>query len=332
MKDEEFIIEQELRDIYYNPSAGYQSAERLYQKVKETGLKVSRATVKDWLKTQDTYTRYKPIVRKHKFQRTFVKDLGDQVQMDLVDMGKYKDQNKGYHWILTAVEILSRFAFTISVYRKTTKYMTEAVRELLKEFNGRFGRYPKTAQFDDGKEFYNVGVKELLKSYDVSYFSTNSSRKAAIVERYNRTLKTSMWKYFYANGSYKWIDILNELTSNYNQTKHSSILIKPADVNESNKDDVWIMLFGYGLGEYPKPKFSLKETVRISKYKNIFEKGYEANFTEEIFKISKVFIGDPNMYELEDHESEPIIGKFYESELSAVDKKDDVYKVAKILK
>ena len=108
--------------------------------------------------------------------------------------------------------------------------------------------------------------------------------------------------------------------------------MKPADVNESNKDDVWITLFGYGLGEYPKPKFSLNETVRISKYKNIFEKGYEANFTEEIFKISKVFRGDPNMYELQDHESEAIIGKFYESELSAVDKKDDVYKVEKILK
>ena len=51
--------------------------------------------VKEWLKTQDTYTRHKPIVRKHKFQRTFVKDLADQIQMDLVDMGKYKNQNKG---------------------------------------------------------------------------------------------------------------------------------------------------------------------------------------------------------------------------------------------
>ena len=103
-------------------------------------------------------------------------------------------------------------------------------------------------------------------------------------------------------------------------------------MNESNKDAVWITLFRYGLGEFPKPKFSLSETVRIYKYKNIFGKGYEANFTEEIFKISKVFRGDPNMYELEDHEREPIIGRFYESELSAVDKKDDVYRVEKTLK
>ncbi len=90
MKDKEFVIEQKLRDIYYDPGTGFQSAERLYQKVKDDGLDVSRRIVKEWLKTQDTYTRHKPIVRKHKFQRTFVKDLADQIQMDLVDMGKYK--------------------------------------------------------------------------------------------------------------------------------------------------------------------------------------------------------------------------------------------------
>ena len=105
MKDKEIVIEQKLRDIYYDLGAGFQPAERLYQKAKGDGLDVSRRIVKEWLKTQDTYPRHKPIIKKHKFQRTFVKDLADQIQMDLVDMGKYKNQNKGYYWILTAVEI-----------------------------------------------------------------------------------------------------------------------------------------------------------------------------------------------------------------------------------
>ncbi len=156
MKDKEFVIEQKLRDIYYDPGAGFQSAERLYQKAKDDGLDVSRRIVKD------TYTRHKPIVRKHKFQRMFVKDLADQIQMDLVDMGKYKNQNKGYYWILTAVEILSRYAFTIPVYRKDTRNMTKAVDDLLEEFKERFGKYPNVAQFDEEKEFYNVGVRDLL--------------------------------------------------------------------------------------------------------------------------------------------------------------------------
>lgn len=121
---DEFIIEPELQNLLYNPGTGYQSIERLYQKAKEKGLYVSRRIVREWVKTQNTYTKYKPIVRKHKFQRTFVKDLTNQIQTDLVDMGKYKNQNKGYYWILTAVEILSRYAFTIPVYRKDTKSMT----------------------------------------------------------------------------------------------------------------------------------------------------------------------------------------------------------------
>ncbi|CAB4009156.1 integrase core domain-containing, partial [Paramuricea clavata] len=107
--------------------------------------------------------------------------------------------------------------------------MTKAVNLLLDEFKKRFGKYPEVAQFDEGKEFYNVGVRNLLQKHNVRYFSTNSDRKAAIVERFNRTLKTMMWKYFYSKGTYNWVDAIDELTYNYNHTKHSSILMRPAD-------------------------------------------------------------------------------------------------------
>ena len=89
-------LEQGWRNIYYNPKTGYQSSERLYKKALEDGLNVNRKLVKEWLKSQDTYTRYKPVVRKHKFRKTYVDYLGEQIQMDLVDMSKYKNQNKGY--------------------------------------------------------------------------------------------------------------------------------------------------------------------------------------------------------------------------------------------
>ena len=141
-------------------------------------------------------------------------------------MSKYKNQNKGYYWILTAVEILSRYAFAIPVYRKDTNNMTKAVTELLKQFKNCFHVHLKVAKFDDGKEFYNVGVKTLLEKHEIGYFSTKSGKKAAIVERFNRTFKTAMWKCFYSKGSYKWIDILDQLVYNYNNTKHNTILMK----------------------------------------------------------------------------------------------------------
>ena len=211
--------------------------------------------------------------------------------------------------------------------------MTDAVEKLLEEFKVRFDEYPNVVQFDDGKKFYNVGVKTLLEDNNIRYFSTQSDKKAAIVERFNRTLKTMMWKYFYSKGTYNWVDVLDDLVTNYNNTKHGSILLKPADVNKTNEYQVWTTLFGAAVGDLPLPKFRVGDTVRVSRYKSIFSKGYEANFTEEIFKVKKVIRGDPNTYDLQDHEGEPIIGKFYEEELSRVDKKrDDVYRVEKILK
>ena len=91
---------------------------------------------------------------------------------------------------------------------------------------------------------------------------------------------------------------------------------------------MWVTLYGSALGKLPLPIFRVGDNVRVSRYKSIFGKGYEANFTEEIFKISR----DPNMYEIMDHEGEPIIGKFYEEELSAVDDKDDTYRIEKVPK
>lgn len=191
----------------------------------------------------------------------------------------------------------------------------------------------KLAQFDDGMEFYNVGVKKLLKEHGVEYFSTKSDKKAAVVERFNRTLKTIMWKYFYARGTYKWIDVLDQFVENYNSSVNRSVMMKPKDVNKSNESEVWTTLFGHQFADNPLPKFKVGESVRITKYKSIFTKGYEANFTEELFKVVKVIRGDPTVYEIEDHTGEQIIGKFYEQELSLVNKKpDDVYRVEKVLK
>ena len=327
-------LEQGLRDIYCNRKTGYQSSERSYKKALEDGLNVNRKLVKEWLKSQDTYTRYKPVVRKHKFRKTYVDYLGEQIQMDLVDMGKYKNQNKGYYWILTAVEILSRYAFSVPVYRKDTNNMTKAVTELLKQFKDRFDeQYPKLAQFDDGKEFYNVGVKTLLEKHDIKYFSTKSDKKAAVVERFNRTLKTAMWKYFYSKGTYKWIDILNQMLYNYNNSKDSTVSMKPKDVNKKDDDQVWTTLYGHVNAESLLPKFKIGDMVRVSKYKSAFTKDYEANFTKELFKVIKIIRGYPNVYEIEDLEDEQIIGKFYEKELSGVNKRDDdIYRVEKILK
>ena len=109
-----------------------------------------------------------------------------------------------------------------------------------------------------------------------------------------------MWKYFYSKGTYKWVDVLNDLVANYNNIKHRAILMKPEDVSRKNEGEVWTTLYGHVYGELKLPKFKVGDTVRVSKYKSIFAKGDEANFTEELFKVRKVIRGDVNVYEIED--------------------------------
>ena len=133
---EKFNTEQQLCDIYCDPMTGFQSKERLYQKAKEEGLTFSRKSVGEWLKSQDVYTWYKPIVRKlPAYRKTWVRNVAE-----------YSKENGGNKWILTSIEILSRYTFATPVYRKDTKNMTTAIRDLLTQFYDGFGTYPKLAQ------------------------------------------------------------------------------------------------------------------------------------------------------------------------------------------
>ncbi|CAB4028749.1 integrase core domain-containing [Paramuricea clavata] len=112
--------------------------------------------------------------------------------------------------------------------------MKDAVSNILEQFNNHFGKYPKFTQFDQGTEFYNKEVKSLLNKHNIEFFSTYSDKKAAVVERFNRTLKALMWKYFYSASTYKWFDVLQDLTDNYNSSVNRSIKTTPDSVNESN--------------------------------------------------------------------------------------------------
>ena len=131
--------------------------------------------------------------------------------------------------------MLLHYPFT----KKGTSNMTNAVEGLPEDIKDRFGHYPlPLAQFNDGKEFYNVGVKALLGGHGIKYFSIKSDKKAAVVERFNRTLKTAMWKYFCSKRTYKWVDVIADLVYNYNNTKHSTTLKKSKDVSKENEGAV----------------------------------------------------------------------------------------------
>ena len=292
-------------------------------------MKVTRQQVRDFLQTQDTYTKTKPKVGKKEYRKTVVDDLGQQLQLDLVDMTEdRKHSNNRYRWILTSIEVLSRYAFTEPSKTKNGADVTDAMEKILSEFKVQFGKYLDVVQSDDGNEFKNKNVNKLLDSLNIRHFTTLVkregktffNRKAAVVERLNRTLKRIMWKYFTEHNTKKWLHILEDVTFNYNNSVNGSIKMKPSQVSKENADEVWINLYG-NFDHTQKPRYSVDDIVRVEKYHSgtRFVKGYTVNFTDELFKITRVYRGDPVMYGIQDVESgENIKGRFYERELSYV--------------
>ena len=242
-------------------------------------------------------------------------------------MSKFDGENDGYRWILTTIDVFSRYAFATPVRRKHKKFIEAAVMHVLEEYEEKFGKHPDVIQFDNGGEFYNQRVLPLLKSMDIRYFLTQlTSKKASIVERLNRSLKTIMWKFFDDSGENKWIDVLDLFVENVNSRKNRSIGMSPDQVSKDNSYEVFAKLYGHAIS-MKEPKFKEGDIVRISEYsspfydsnKKKFKKGYLANFSQELFVVTTVDYGDPNMYELEYKEGgQRVRGRFYEQELSHV--------------
>ncbi len=169
-----------------------------------------------------------------------------------------------------------------------------------------------------------------MKKYKINMYSTYSNLKASICERFNRTLKSRMWKEFSLQGNYKWLDILPDLMKSYNNTKHRTIGMKPKDVTAKNEAQV-LQRFSLQTGTNKKPKFKINDKVRVSKVKQLFEKGYTPNWSTEVFTITKVMRTKPVVYFLKDYRDQPVSGSFYEQELLKV-KYPDVYLVEKVIK
>jgi hypothetical protein len=258
-------------------------------------------------------------------RKTVMYGIADTYQIDLVEMIPYAKFNKNHKYILTVIDVFSKFAWALAVKTKSAKDVTRAMNKVFQA-----GHIPKNIHSDLGKEFYNKEFERLLKSHNINHFSTFSTMKASIVERFNRTLKTKMWKHFNLLGTYKWLNVLQSLVDEYNNTKHRTIKMTPNEVNKENEDRLLQTVYKYEK-RLESNKFNIGDSVRISKYKHAFEKGYTPNWTTEIFKIACVQRTQPLTYLLNDYQNKKIEGAFYEQELQKV-KNPNVYLIEKIIR
>ena len=228
--------------------------------------------------------------------------------------------NTGIRFLLCVIDIFSKYAWGVPLKDKKGISIVKAFQSILKQSN----RKPNKIWVGKGSEFYNAYFKKWLRDNDIVMYSTDNEGKSVVAEIFIRTLKSKIYKYMTSISKNVYIDKLDDIVDEYNNTYHTTSKIKPIDVKyntyinpskEINTKD---------------PKFKVCDHVRISKYKNIFAKGYMPNWSEEVFVIKKVKNTVPWAYVINDLNGEEITGTFYEKELQKTSQEE--FRIEKVIR
>ena len=246
---------------------------------------------------------HKPIIRKFNKRKVYSQFKDNIWGVDLAEMQSLSRKNKGIKYLLCAVDLCSKYAFVIPLKDKKGISIVNAFNKIIKQSN----RKPNKIWVDQGREFYNNVFEKWLSDNDINMNSTYKEGKSVVAETFIRTLKNKLYKHMTATGKNVYY-VLDDVVNKYSNTKHSTIKMKPIDVKNNKR--VYI-------DEHNEKdsKLNVGDRARISRYKNIFAKGYAPNWSSEIFIVNKINDTVPCTYNLKDLNDEEIIGSFFDKEL-----------------
>ena len=262
---------------------------------------------------------HKPIIRKFKKRKVYSTFKDNIWGADLADMQLLSKYNKGIRFLLCVIDIFSKYAWVVPLKDKKGISIVKAFQIILKQSN----RKPNKIWVDKGSEFYNAYFKKWLRDNNIVMYSTHNEGKSVVAERFIRTLKSKIYKYMTSISKNVYMDKLDDIVDEYNNTYHTTIKMKPIDV----KDNTYINADKKINNK--DPKFKVGDHVRISKYKNTFAKGYMPNWSEEVFVIKKVQNTVPWTYVINDLNGAEITGKFYEKELQKTNQEE--FRIEKVI-
>ena len=220
----------------------------------------------------------KPIIRKFYKINVYSGFKDNILGADLADMQWIIKFNKGFKFLLCVIGIFSKYASVVRLKDKKDASIVNAFQQIL----DKSVRKPNKIWVDKGSELYNSSFKKWLKDNDIEMYSIHNEEKSVVAERFIRTLKTKIYKYMTSVSKNVYIDKLDDIVGEYNNTYHRTITIKPVDV----EDNTYIN-FNNEVND-KDPKFKVGNHVRISKYKIIFAKRYTANWSEEFLLLVKL--------------------------------------------
>ena len=248
---------------------------------------------------------HKPVIKKINKRKVYSQFKDNIWRVDLADMQSLSKKNKGIKYLLCAIDLYSKYAFVVPLKDKKGISVVNRFNKIIKRSN----RKPNKIWVDQGGEFYNNVFKKWLSDNDIIMYLTYNEGTSVVAEGFIRTLKNKLYKNMAGTCKNVYYNILDDAVNEYNNTKHSTIKIKPKDVKYNNKR-VYI-------DEHNEKdsRFKVGDTVRISTFKNIFAKGYIPNWSKEIFIVDKINDTVSYTYNLKDLNDEEIIGSFHDREL-----------------
>ena len=205
--------------------------------------------------------RHKPIIIKFNKRKVYSQFKHNIWGLDLADMQSLSRKNKDIKYFLCAIDLYSNYAFVIPLKDKKGISIVNAFNKIMKQSN----RKPNKIWVDQGGEFYNNVFEKWLSDNDIDMYSRYNKGKSVVTERFIRTFKNKLYKHMTATGKNVYYDVLDDVVNKYNNTKHSTIKMKPIDVK--NNKTVYI-------DEHNEKdsKFKVGDRIRISRYKNLFAK------------------------------------------------------------
>lgn len=322
--------------IYYTPEkeASFSGIKSLHKVAKKSDNRITEDETRKWLQKELTYSLHYPIRKHFKRNKIIASAPFELVQMDLCDMTEYASSNNNYRYILTAVDVFSKIGFAETLKNKEAQTVCDAVKSFI------IIHKPHMIQTDLGTEFKNKIVMKMLRDSGIHlYFAYNKEIKASVVERFNRTLKDKMHRYFTSKGTRRYTNVLQQLVSSYNHTNHRSIGMKPIEVLNANPEDVFTKLYGVRTVRdtiaFPgvrEPLIDIGSSVRVRYITGIMEKGYLPGYSDQVYTISKHVKGYPRiMYQVKDHEGNILPRKLYREDLQKVPI-DTRYRVERVLR
>lgn len=316
------VYEREPRDSSYLSG----SKKHLYALTKTAGKRqITQPIIQKYLLEKEPYTLHRRVIHNFKRNHYFTTNVYELYEADLIDLSAYASQNDGNKFILTIIDTFSKFAFVKVLKNKNASSVCKAFREVLDES----GHNPKAIQTDRGLEFKNKIFKSLLNSRKIkqNFPVTPSPFKASIVEIFNRTLKTKIFRYFThlnKKNYRRYVDVIDDIVHSYNGTVHSATLMKPKDVNALNAPMVYRNIHRRHRRRerhvYLPQILQKGEYVRVALKKRPLDAGiFKELWSKEFFIVDKVINKIPyKLYKIRDMNDREVDGKFYFEQLQKI--------------